>query len=348
MHQGESVAVMLLESNGSADGDFPEEWVLLRDKTVYFLPPMPGSIEPLQGEETELVGSNGDMLAKVFGARWQGELSPFVPLNATFANHLQLVGYQSGSFEPGSPFRLTFYWQPAQRIKRDVKLFVQLFDRSRTKVVATNIAWPLNGAFRVPAWQPDQIMPLSHTMSISDEYLPPGEYSVDVGLIDLYTDELIPLVAVPDAHLVETFEFRMPEDPRVPEISKRINFENIIQLNGYTLNPTSDGLKLILFWQAIESPEVDYTAYVHIVDSDDQIVAQMDAQPLNGQYPTSRWYQNESVVEERILSFSPDGEYRIYIGWYRHQKDGWKRLSAVSQGSSPATDHVLLDTIALP
>jgi len=348
LHQEESVTVILLEPNGSADGDFPEEWVLLRDRTVYFLPPMSEGIEPLKGEETELVGSNGDMLAKVFPARWQGELSPFIPLDASFANHLQLVGYQSSSIEPGTPLRLTLYWQPTKKIRRDVKLFVQLLDRSRTKIVATNIAWPLNGAFRVPAWQPDQIMPLSHILSISDDYLPPGEYSVDVGLIDLYTNKLIPVNAVRDEYLVKTLEFRLPEDPRLPEISTKINFENIIQLNGYTLIPTTDGLEIILFWQAIESPEIDYTSFVHIVDSNDQIVAQSDAQPLNGEYPTSRWFHNETVVEERILSFTPNGEYRIYIGWYRHQKDGWKRLSTVAQASSSATDHVLLDTITLP
>ena len=52
----------------------------------------------------------------------------------------------------------------------------------------------------------------------------------------------------------------------------------------------------------MESPEDDYTSFVHIVDADDQIVAQADMQPLDGRYPTSVWSPDELIVEERTVS----------------------------------------------
>ena len=347
LKQGEIVTAVVVDPERSMDDGFPGEWVLLRDKTVYFFPPMPESIAPLPGEETAIVGSEGVTVAKAFVARWQGEFPTYMPLDASFANHLNLVGYQSNDLEAGSPLELTLYWQPAQRIKRDVELFVQLYDRNRDKVVVNDHNWPLFGVFRIRAWQPEEIMPLSYSLPIPDD-LPPGPYHLNVGVFDVIAHRRVPLVTGRDTHLVKTFKIPLPKDDRVPEISTDINFGNIIELSGYSLNPVSGGLKLTFFWRALASPEIDYTSFVHIVDSNDKIVAQTDVEPLNGRYPTSIWSPEEVIVDERTVSSIPDGEYRIYIGWYWHQEDGWKRLSTVAQGGMPATDYVLLDTIALP
>ena len=342
LKQGEKVTVIQLE----LDNEFPDEWVLLEDGTVYFMPPMVESVEPLNGERTAILDSNGAKVAEAFEARWQGERPAYIPLEAAFENHLNLVGYQSSDFEPGSPLKVTFYWQPMQRIKRDVELVVQLYDPLRARFVVDDLVWPLNGVFRVRAWQPDQIMPLSHSLPIPDD-LPPGPYQLNVGVFDLIARKRIPLVTGQDAHLVRTFKVPLPEDNRVPEISTDINFGNLIELNGYTLTPITDGLKITFFWRAMESPEDDYTSFVHIVDADDQIVAQADMQPLDGRYPTSVWSPDELIVEERTVSPIPEGEYRIFIGWYLHQEGGWERLTTVTEGSSPAADRVLLDTVTI-
>ena len=119
--QGEIVTVIQSDPDRFAsEGSLPSEWVLLRDSTVYFLPPIPDSIEPLNGEETVIKASNGVVVAKAFAARWQGEAPTYIPLQAAFANNLNLIGYQSSDFKPGSLLNLTFYWQPAQKIERDV------------------------------------------------------------------------------------------------------------------------------------------------------------------------------------------------------------------------------------
>jgi len=343
LRQGEEVTVIQLD----LDNPFAEDWVLLRDGTAHFLPPMTRSIKPLDGERTAIVGGNGVLVAEAFAARWQGEATAFTPVEAAFENHLNLVGYQSSELLPGKPLRLTFYWQPAQRVERDVELIGQLYDQNRDTVVALIHDWPLNGVYRVRAWQPGQTMPLSYSLPIPGD-LPPGPYQLNVGVFDLIARERIPLVTGQDVHLVKTFKVPLPDDDRVPEISTAINFEGLIELSGFTLTPVSDGLKVTLFWRSTASLEHDYTAFVHVVDANDQIVAQLDMQPLDGRYPTSIWSPGESIVEERTISPIPNGAYRIFVGWYLHHDDGWERLSVVTEGSSSAPDRAFLETINVP
>ena len=346
--QGEIVTVILPDPDPYAsEGSLPSEWVLLRDSTVYFLPPIPDSIEPLNGEETAVVASNGVVIAKAFAARWQGEAPTYIPLQATFANNLNLVGYQSSDFKPGSLLNLTSYWQPAQEIKRDVEMFVQLYDPLRQTIVANTHSWPLNGNYRVRAWQPHKTMPLTHSLSIPDN-LAPGPYQLRVGVFDLIARKRIPLLTGEDSQLVKTFKIPLPVDHRIPESSSDINFGNIIALDGYTLTPISDGLKITFFWRSIDAPQADYTTFIHIVDAEDQIVAQMDVQPLHGQYPTSVWSPNELIVDERTVTGIPKGEYRIYIGWYLYREDALEPLPVVSNGSQSTTDRLLLETITVP
>ena len=216
-----------------------EEWVLLKEKTAYFLPPLDDSIEPLDGEESAILASNGVVVAKAFTARWQGASPQIVPHQAFFANDLNLVGYQSSVLRPGNPLWLTYYWQPAHKIERDVELFVQLFDQNREAVVANTHIWPLRGVFRVRAWQPGQIMPISHSLSVP-ENLSFGPYQLHVGLLDLLSRERIPLESGRDSLLLETFKIPLPPDNRVPDTTVDVNFGDIIRLEGYTLSADSD------------------------------------------------------------------------------------------------------------
>ena len=342
LRQGERVLAILPDSEWSTDKGLPEEWVLLKEGTVFFLPSIPASVEPLNEKETIILTKDGIPVGKALETSWRGGTPAYMPLEGlSFANHLELVGFQSNELELDSNLDVTLFWQPAKKIGRDVELVIELYDRTQDVTVISKEDWPLNGAFRVRAWRPDQVMPLSYSLGVRPN-LSAGHYQLQVGLIDQLSRQRIPLVTGQKAAIVKTFEIAGPQ------ILTDINFGNFFRLEGYTLAPTSEGLKILLFWRAIESPDSDYTLFVHIVNSDDQIVAQKDGQPFNGRYPTSTWPPGELFVEERFLPAVPDGEYRIFIGWYTHQENGWERLSTVAQGGMPATDHPLLDTITLP
>ena len=350
LKQGEVVTVILPiapdrpTTEGIPAGYIADEWVLLKDKSVYFLPPIPNSIEPIDDQETPIIAGNDVLVAKALSARWQGTSPEYVPLSASFANQLNLIGYTSSDLTPGDPLALTFYWQPMQQIKEDVEVFVQLLNQNH-EVVAGIHSWPLHGAFRIRAWPSDQIMPLSYNLPIPDE-LPFGPYQLRVGIFDLMRHKPIPLSTGESSQLVEILRIPLPEDSRRPEFLTNVNFGDTIALNGYTLAVAADKLQMTLFWQAIDSLQTDYTTFIHVVDEAGQIVAQSDAQPLNGQYPTSIWSSGEMIVDERTIMAIAPGSYQLYIGWY--QWDTLERLEILSDNLNSTDNRFLLGEVTLP
>ena len=178
------------------------------------------------------------------------------------------------------------------------------------------------------------------------QHLTTGPYRLVVGTTDLLDNQRIPLATGDTVRLVETLKIPPPPDNRVAESMADASFGESIALDGYTLAPTADGLVVTLFWRAIDPPQADYTTFVHVVDAAGEIVAQADAQPLNGRYPTSIWSPGEAIVDERILAGVVQGEYEVYVGWYRW--DTLERLPVRSGDVESPDGRLLLGTVDLP
>ncbi len=142
---------------------------------------------------------------------------------------------------------------------------MQLLDKDQ-QAVASLYSWPLHGAYRVRAWQPGETMPLSLILPVPDD-LRPGAYRLIVGAFDLLQHQRIPLRTGEDTAALETLRIVLPLDSRAPQTPAAATFGDAIELTGYTLTPTADGLALALFWKALAEPPTDFTSFVHIVDA---------------------------------------------------------------------------------
>jgi hypothetical protein len=103
-------------------------------------------------------------------------------------------------------------------------------------------------------------------------------------------------------------------------------FEESLMLVGIepateTINvPPGESLRFRLYWQAVAPVKEDFTVFVHLLNNEGQVVAQGDAPPLAGQYPTSVWQPGELLADERQLAIPADlkaGQYRLMAGLYR-------------------------------
>ncbi len=97
-----------------------------------------------------------------------------------------------------------------------------------------------------------------------------------------------------------------------------------VRLLGYDLAGTSApgaDLSLTLYWQALRAPVEDYTIFVHLLGPEGELLAQHDAPPLGGLYPTSRWIAGDVFIQQVSLSVPTDaqpGTYALLAGMYTY------------------------------
>lgn len=128
-----------------------------------------------------------------------------------------------------------------------------------------------------------------------------------------------------------------------------IDFNRQVTLTGYHSNqPATPGglLHLTLVWQVEVPLPVDLTVFVQLVDADNNIIAQGDAKPQNGFYPTPYWQSGEQIIDTYHLPLShdtPPGSYDILLGFY--EAGNGARLQILDEAGQFKSDHVRLTGI---
>jgi hypothetical protein len=100
-----------------------------------------------------------------------------------------------------------------------------------------------------------------------------------------------------------------------------------IRLAGYDSTPPVAGqtLTVTLHWQVTQPLSIDYTSYVHLLDSTGQRLAQSDHRPGGDFYPSSLWQVNEILRDRHTLSIPvelPAGIYTLRAGMYYQPEPG--------------------------
>jgi hypothetical protein len=261
-------------------------------------------------------------------------------MDLTFENTLHLVGYEvePDRVEPGqepSAFRLTLFWRVDERTNPRMAsccdVFVHLANSSgvwQTKngpVPEIGLVGWLRGAdtiedVRVVAVPPE---------------MPPGKANFEVGVYK-YTPSM-------PSNLQDRISL---VDPRGNRAGDRVNlgavmvgapppqadlldlspldatFDGRIELVGWRtrVDPEDDSRLFVdLGWRALDRSVTDYTGFVHLLGSNNQIVAQHDEPPGGLENPTSRWAPGETVRTTFALQMpagSGAGDHRLRVGLY--------------------------------
>jgi len=104
-----------------------------------------------------------------------------------------------------------------------------------------------------------------------------------------------------------------------------------------------------LRWQALARLDEDYTIFIQVLDSQDNIVGQVDSWPVQGTYPTSQWPAGEVIVDTHVVqlksSMAP-GNYRLQVGWYLLAT--LRRLPVLNSDGDPIDDRVVISGLVVP
>ena len=123
-------------------------------------------------------------------------------------------------------------------------------------------------------------------------------------------------------------------------------FDDRISLLGWSGAPDvqdPNRLRVDLAWRADRRSTTDYTAFVHLIDGNQQIVAQSDQPPGGEQNPTSRWVPGETVRTTAYLKLDPAfdlASMRLRVGLY--EPVSGKQLPLTSRASEGQSTFLLL------
>jgi hypothetical protein len=333
-------------------------WVRLQNQVATVLPPLTGEGQRLI--QTALSGSSARPIHTVTGetvahlaplptdpARFLQQ--PTHPLTASFGP-IRLTGLNyTAVIEPSSQeVPVTLFWQATAQMVDEYEVVLHLVDDNR-QVWGNGSGRPTDWVYPTTFWRPglDEVAS-QHTINV--ETLAPGRYWLAISLFDPATHQRLPFTGgqsdSPDTLFTGPLKVPLPPlagQGQIESLSSQeevVAFGDVARLLGFdatqvTINagqPVCFGL----LWEAISTPPLDYTVFVHLLDENDNILAGHDSQPLAGHYPTSIWTPGERILDPHTLPTPdslPPGQYRLAIGLY-HQPTGERLpLNFVDSGS---------------
>ncbi len=115
------------------------------------------------------------------------------------------------------------------------------------------------------------------------------------------------------------------------------------RLDRYGVNVSADGVRLTLQWSAGERPTSDATWFVHLLNTQGQIVEQQDRAPEGGYAPLTGWTPGQSVDDRLFFPLAAgtntDG-WTLRIGWVRSGSS--ERVPVVDAAGQSVTEGFIL------
>ncbi len=120
----------------------------------------------------------------------------------------------------------------------------------------------------------------------------------------------------------------------------RANFGGRVLLAGYDLQrPDAHSLRVRLWWQALQPAATDYTIFVHLAGPGG-LIAQDDARPAGGYYPTTAWRPGDVVLDERVLALPEQVDPGAYLAVGLYDLKTLQRLPVVDEAGATMGDSV--------
>jgi 4-amino-4-deoxy-L-arabinose transferase-like glycosyltransferase len=261
---------------------------------------------------------------------------PRYPLDATFANGLQLLGYDMtpDAIHPDGDepfFNLTTYWRLAPDHPTPDSERFDIFAHLVYAGGQIQENGGLGQGYPIDLWQPGEMVDDRRLLVIPPETaatMQPGKAHFEVGLFDTRTPEGVDRIGILDgegnvaadsvAFGPVAIDMDPPQAPMDDLARLDVVFDGVMELAGWRAEPGDEGLTVELAWRALDRPPTDYTVFVHLLDKEGQIAAQFDQPPGGPENPTRFWLPGESARAAFPLAAPSldQGPYSLRMGLY--------------------------------
>ena len=244
------------------------------------------------------------------------------PVYAEFGD-VALVAYErvDRRYSPGDRVHLTLYWQVAQQSPTDNSILLRLVDDNQQEI-GRYTTFPGAGSLRTSRWQAGAIYPDEYVIRISDKAY--GRYPFDLKVQWSDADKSAGIPATDasgkliepvllDIGAVAAAASKAPASA-ANAISEEMQpkFDESILLESFQLNLELN--EISLNWKTESAPSESYTVFVHMLDEDENIIAQADNSP---RLPTEYWRWGEAYsTYHRFPGNFNMIDYRVIVGLY--------------------------------
>lgn len=192
-----------------------------------------------------------------------------------------------------------------------------------------------------PCWEPGETIVERYDVRVPLDATP-GEYPLRLGLRNLSqggqdvrfedgsTSLELGTIRIQDAARNAYF---LPEEGLMANIAQRVGLVGALaRANGQRrvavwqeplIVRPGDDIRVRLTWTALYPPDDNWKVFVHLIDGGNHVIAQQDAPPLGGAFPTflwfPKWVPGQTVVDPYRLTVppgTPPGDYMIEVGMY--------------------------------
>lgn len=273
------------------------------------------------------------------------QMAQIQTFNAKFTTGVRLVGYHVSEqrVNPGQWITVKLYWQaegePGKR--SDPRALLEAIDEEGNQL-AENVSWPLP-SMPPRVWKLNTTYITNIALGLPDAELP-GKLYFRVQPLD------VPGNAVILGELLTTGGAVSINAESIPEQRSEV-FKNTIKLRHLeiTPNPVSPGetTNITLYWEVLETTSSDYTVFIHLLDSEGDLITQFDRPAGGTENPTSAWKAAQIMRDTYPLSVpeeTPTGEYALRLGMYT-----WPSLERlpITIDNADVGDHINIATITV-
>ncbi|MFQ3536279.1 MAG: glycosyltransferase family 39 protein [Aggregatilineales bacterium] len=203
--------------------------------------------------------------------------------------------------EQGDWLRFTVTWQALQAPGAQPDLILSAHPPDGTPIRLWQ-GQPVRDSYPFAQWRTDEYLVERYAIRLPPE-LPAGDYTLRLSLADR---------TVFEAPLRVIGVVRRYDRPDLPPCDAR--FCEQIALIGCQIVRDGAAVHIRLAWQALSTPEADFTLTVQALNADGSLFSQQDGPPAIR--PTTRWLAGEVFESTHTLATPPDGTLRLIAALY--------------------------------
>jgi hypothetical protein len=244
-------------------------------------------------------------------------------------------------------------WEPLGRTEEPYAVLVQLLDLSQLDAHGSPGVWggrrtyPGLGNLPTDRWRLGEPFCDRVLVSVSPVAPTPLGAAIEVGFIEPETGKRLqasgPQGSPADMSVLRGIPILNAEELPTSRQGSAYVIDQAIGLNQVIISTPAPGDMIVtLVWQSLQPVIYDATVFVHLLEAKGDLLAQVDRQPLDGQFSTSYWLPGQVVTDTVSLSRANghhDGPLMLTVGMYTWPS--LERLEVLDSSGTLQPDNVI-------